>query len=242
MSSYLLLTAALRKDLPTAISVAQYLLAKRNSFGGYGSTQDTVIGVEALASIATELAPADTDIAVNVKYGDKSKDLTLNKEKSLLLQKVELPKESRKVEVTGKGKGFGLAQVSYSYYENKLGQPSFDLKYKVVNKTDSSYGLEVCADYTEDGNSNMAIIDVNLPSGYTYDKRWQSNTRINREESKDGNTGVIFYFNEMGNGTECVNVGAQKAFTVDFLKPALIAVYDYYAPEKRAEKFYDLSS
>ena len=80
----------------------------------------------------------------------------------------------RNVNFTGTGTGFALVQVSYKYNMNVTGAwPRFTLDPQ-VNKvsTPDFLHLTVCTSYIPVGsenNSNMAVMEVNFPSGFTAD-------------------------------------------------------------------------
>ncbi len=52
MTSYALLTYVARNDLDRAIPVARWIMAQRSDTGGFSSTQDTVIALEALSKFS----------------------------------------------------------------------------------------------------------------------------------------------------------------------------------------------
>ncbi|XP_014676906.1 PREDICTED: C3 and PZP-like alpha-2-macroglobulin domain-containing protein 8 [Priapulus caudatus] len=49
MTSYVLLSHTYRKDIEGALPIMKWLVSQRNELGGFSSTQDTVIGLQALA-------------------------------------------------------------------------------------------------------------------------------------------------------------------------------------------------
>lgn len=71
-----------------------------------------------------------------------------------------------------KGKGAALVQITYIYNViEKDPQPSFEIK-TIIDKNTPVLKLEmsVCVEYTGEGDaSNMAILEVTLPSGYVAD-------------------------------------------------------------------------
>ena len=52
MTAYVLMTYLVRGDVAGGLPAAKWLLQQRNSLGGYGSTQDTCVALEALAAFA----------------------------------------------------------------------------------------------------------------------------------------------------------------------------------------------
>lgn len=85
---------------------------------------------------------------------------------------LQLPAQTRSIDFLAKGKGAALVQISYQYniYEKEK-KPSFTLT-TVINEETPARKLEfdTCVEYVgTDGESNMAILEVALPSGYVAD-------------------------------------------------------------------------
>ncbi|XP_061388962.1 thioester-containing protein 1 allele R1-like [Musca vetustissima] len=105
------------------LPIYNWLLKQRNSKGGFGSTQDTVVGLQALIKYAEKSAHIQ---ATNVKVqyvatcnqGKNRKEglLTVDGDNELILQKEELPPNTRSVEVEITGTGRVYAQLSCQYY------------------------------------------------------------------------------------------------------------------------------
>ena len=115
MSSYGLLANLMKGDISKCLSIMKWLLKQQNENGGFESTQDTCVGLQALAAIGEKISAKDTNIDLTISYGDKSTELNVNENNSLILQVVEIPSKTRSVNVTGSGHGFSLATISYQY-------------------------------------------------------------------------------------------------------------------------------
>jgi CD109 antigen len=63
-------------DRMNASRSAKWLVGQRNSQGGFGSTQDTVVALQALTEYAT-MSATDTDMTVTIKAGSVSKDVRI---------------------------------------------------------------------------------------------------------------------------------------------------------------------
>lgn len=91
MTAYGLLTLLETKPYTEAIPIMRWLLSQRNDQGGFQSTQDTVVGLQALAKIAAKIAVTDSDLKVTVTYGDgQQSNIEVNKENSLINQQYEV--------------------------------------------------------------------------------------------------------------------------------------------------------
>jgi CD109 antigen len=95
----------------------------------------------------------------------------------------------------------------------------------------------------ERGTSNMAVMDVTLPSGFTVDKESLSSLTtvqdVKRWETRDGDTGVVIYFDKIGREQVCPTVKSYRTFKVAKQKPVAVKVYDYYDLTKTSRIFYE---
>ncbi len=96
-------------DLPDASRAAKWLISKRNASGGFGSTQDTVVALEALTEFGSG-ARADIDLKVKVESRTGTKELRIKKDNFDVLQVLALPADDT-VKITTSGKGEAIAQM-----------------------------------------------------------------------------------------------------------------------------------
>ncbi|XP_037957339.1 pregnancy zone protein [Teleopsis dalmanni] len=235
------------------LPILRWLVAQRNSYGGFYSTQDTVVGLQAMIEFAIKYnySPAEADVSIKAK-GDKEKleSLKINEGNSVLMQIVELPPKTNAIDFKLNGKGTALVQVSYQYnILEKDKKPSFVIKTnKHPNAPPSKLEMQVCVEYTGEGDaSNMAILEVELPSGYIAEKETFEEInkvkRVRQIETKKDDTVIVVYFESLHKSEEqCVPVEAVKAFPVALQKPATIVLYDYYDTSKKATDYYESKS
>lgn len=130
----------------------KWLLAQRNDRGGFFGTQDTVVGLEALALYGQYLLVKDNAVELKV-HADTIEDRTLNvkSDNALVLQTVELPSDTKSVHLTATGNGFALFQLSYRYNLNESDVYStFTLTPKVLETTAGHLNVEVCSRFVCD--------------------------------------------------------------------------------------------
>ncbi|KAG8196513.1 hypothetical protein JTE90_012327 [Oedothorax gibbosus] len=245
MTAYSLLTYSVRGDVAGSLPILRWLISQQNEFGGYSSTQDTVVGIQALAALGMRLASTSISITVTYASKDMKKSLTINSDNAMVLQKVILPSETDSVKLKAEGFGVGIVQVTWSYnIESTEKLPAFNLK-PVLGKasTDDYMELDICTSYEDEGSSNMAVMEVGLPSGFQADtetlpaiKKLQ---KVKRVETSDGDTNVVIYFDRIGGEEMCVHVPAYRNFKVANQKPVPVRVYDYYDLSKSARMFYE---
>lgn len=159
-----------------AVPIMKWLVAQRNENGGFQSTQDTVVGLQALSKLAAKIHVTNTDLRISIQ-SDLSKGpagLNVNDENSLILQKLELPADARHFEVSATGRGFSILQISYQYnLDNSTLFPQFQLTPTVDGTSNKEFlHLHVCTKFVPNSQverSNMAVMEVSLPSGFTFD-------------------------------------------------------------------------
>ncbi|KAH8266701.1 hypothetical protein KR018_011420 [Drosophila ironensis] len=239
----------------TVLNIIRWLVAQRNSFGGFASSQDTVVGLTALIRFAekTGYEAAKWEVTVaNKGKREKTEKLTTSEENDLLLQTVEFPQGTKSLDFEAKGTGAALVQVSYQYnVVEKEPKPSFKVETIVrPETTPAKLELTVCVDFVEEGKakaSNMAILEVSLPSGYTADEEsFQEIREIERVrlvETKNGDSVVVIYFENLAkNQTKCIPIEAFKTHAVANQKPSSVVLYDYYDTNKKATEYYSIDS
>ncbi|XP_073823480.1 thioester-containing protein 1 allele R1-like isoform X2 [Musca autumnalis] len=255
ISSYALLTL-LNQPTPNMdeiLPIIRWLIAQRNSYGGFSSTQDTVVGLQALIQFAklSDYQPAKMVVDIASKGGDKEKleTVNLNEENDILYQNVEMPDKTKSVDFTAKGTGTAMVQIAYQYNILEKEQPSFTItseKQKTAQK--SALLMNVCVEYTGEGEaSNMAVLEINTPSGYVVEDESltaiKEVQRVSNVELKNANSLLVIYFDHLYKGQKtCILYEAVRAHAVAMQKPAAIMVYDYYDSNKKATDFYEIES
>lgn len=136
------------------------------------------------------------------------------------------------------GSGFSLAQLTYQFNLNSVEMsPRFKLSVQVdKNTNDYNLNLNICTSFIPglDGNSSsMAVVEVELPSCFVADlqtiqEKLKDNTDVKKIETKNGNTVVVFYLDNVGPIQICLQVIAYRMCQIADEKPVSVQVYDYY--------------
>uniref|UniRef100_A0A0A1WK50 TEP1-F n=1 Tax=Zeugodacus cucurbitae TaxID=28588 RepID=A0A0A1WK50_ZEUCU len=255
VTSYVLLTLfeTGKATVDEVLPVIRWLVAQRNSYGGFSSTQDTVLGLRALIKFAdfAGYEAANMDLEVSGR-GEREKRETIHmtQDNGLLTQSVELPQKTLSVDLSAKGTGAALVQVAYQYnvYEKEK-LPAFKID-TVINKEAPAFKLDmdVCVQYIGEGEaSNMALLEVSLPSGFIIDEESFSQIeavkRVRQVESKQDGTMAVIYFESLAkNEPSCVPIEALKQHAVANQKPSSIALFDYYDITQKVTEYYTMSS
>lgn len=81
-------------------------------------------------------------------------------------------------------------------------------------------------------HSNMAIMEVNLPSGFTADidalPSLSVSQNIKLVETKNKDTTIVLYFDKFIRDEYCPTISAFRTQTVAKQKPVPVLIYDYY--------------
>ncbi|EFX86067.1 hypothetical protein DAPPUDRAFT_313404 [Daphnia pulex] len=244
MTAYALLTFLQRGLVIEALPIMKWMVANRNSNGGFSSTQDTVIGLYALAKLAEKITVPNTNINVKIKHDTGAETFSLNRENAMVLQKFKLPPKTSHVEISAVGSGFSIIQVSTSYNLNVTGEwPLFTLDPQLFkNANQNRMQLTICSSFVGE-ESNMAVMEISLPSGYVMDEDSLPSLRaikdVKKVETKEGGTGISLYFDKMTRNTVCPTVQAYRVFKVAEQRKVPVVMYDYYDSSRRARVFYE---
>ncbi|NXX73632.1 CO4 protein, partial [Urocolius indicus] len=121
-TAYALLQTLLLKDMEYARPIATWLTERRNYGGGYCSTQDTVVALEALSAYSIQtLNSASTNLTVKLSTPGRQKDysITLTDTDEVIQKQLEF-EIGRKLEVSVHGRGNGTMSVLKVYWSSEL--------------------------------------------------------------------------------------------------------------------------
>ncbi|KAI8125140.1 CD109 antigen [Lucilia cuprina] len=249
ITSYAVLSLLENNLIGDALPVLKWLMNQRNDLGGFVSSQDSVVGLQALVSFAERFSSQANNLQLLFNYGENAETvLNVNAQNSLVLQTIELPNNLKNLTVSATGNGLALAQVTYRYNTNVTSAwPRFVLDPTVNRNSHSDYlHLSACASFVptegDSNRSNMAVMEIYLPSGFVVDTdtlpTLESSDRIKKVETQKRNTVVIIYFDYLDRREVCPTLHAYKVVKVTNHKPVPVIMYDYYDNVRRARQFY----
>ena len=234
IAAYNVLTMVKLGKFSEALQVIKWLASQRNANGGFKSTQDTMIALQALAEYSMETNSKENDLKImgSSSSGDEF-DFAVNEDNKILFQMEKLSdldqgKDTNiDVEVTGKGCLMVQSILRYNI-KNSPDQSAFDLQ--VIKNEDE---IKVCASYTgSKDKTNMVVIEIEMLSGYepTKDsiKSLKNEKAIKKVEYDGKETVLSLYFNQMENQQLCQTVKVKEVAKIGERKPALVKIYDYY--------------
>ncbi|KFM80556.1 CD109 antigen, partial [Stegodyphus mimosarum] len=244
--SYAIRTFAIRFDTAGAIPILRWLITKQNRHGGFSSTQDTVVALHAVSEIAPFITPPSSNIVIKFTYPNGQKELRISNAKSFTVEEIEVPSDVPYVELEAIGSGVGVVQVSWSFNLAVSGEtPQFFLNALLDKTSTASYlQLSICSHQRERRNdtSNMAVMEVGLPSGYVADVDALPSIlqipKVKRVETQLQDTNVVIYFDRLDKEESCVTVPAHRIHKVARQRRVPVKVYDFYSQAKSARMFY----
>ncbi|XP_071823083.1 uncharacterized protein [Apostichopus japonicus] len=244
MSAYALLAYLAAGDIDDAVPIVRWLISQQGSRGGWGSTQDTVVAIQALAEFASGLTapPASPLNFVTVTLTDPQfplfrESIIINQENAQVLQQLEIPSMSGLVEITGNGIGVLVMSLAVYYHVDEVTQePPFVFNVDVRDITTKEIEMIACGQYTGDRDAtSMAIMELEIPSGFSVSKEklakmFEEADDLIRNFELDGRK-LIVYFDEIPKDREvCVTCGAVRTSNVGNVQMNHGKLSDYYQP------------
>ena len=242
------------KSIDKVVPIVRWLSKQRNTLGGWSSTQDTVLAMQALSTFARLTYTPGANMIVSLTTNNLQHSVEINEDNQMVLQRVENIPVPSTLRVQGTGKGCALVQTNVKYNVKKLRQKkSFALDVSIEpidepiddenrRKSCRSQRIKVCAWNWGDEESNMAIIDVRMVSGFTADEAELSEVlksdHLNVKDIEVMEKSVVFYVRKIGRKAVCVKFRVDQTNTVRGAKHAPIKVYDYYDTTKSHTTMY----
>ncbi|XP_063289880.1 alpha-2-macroglobulin-like protein 1 [Pelobates fuscus] len=180
LSSYVLLALVsgpnvTTEDIEKSSHIVQWLIKQQNPNGGFSSTQDTVVAIQALAKYLR--ITFRKELNVKVKVSDKNgyqKEFQVDSQNRLLQQSDTLPHVPGvySLVVTGNGCVYIQSALKYNVYP-ETSRMTFDLKVSAYRSHCNNQGQEqlqlaISVSYTGSRKeSNMVLIEVEMLSGFS---------------------------------------------------------------------------
>uniref|UniRef100_A0A3P9C5I9 Alpha-2-macroglobulin n=1 Tax=Maylandia zebra TaxID=106582 RepID=A0A3P9C5I9_9CICH len=250
ISSYVLLAklsaSPTAEDLGYASGIIRWLTGQQNYYGGFSSTQDTVVALQALALYSTLVFSAEGWSTVTVQAPSSQLTFDVNQGNKLLYQEEALQDVSGKYRL--EVKGTCVSQISATY---NIPTPA-----DVTTLSVRVHLEQVCTQVSiitlfkhrysgKEETTNMVILDIKMLSGFSPDpeslKSLKRGLLVSRVEQKEDH--VLVYIEELSKDTP-INHSLEiiQELPVDNLKPAVVKIYDYYQPGPSLTKLYSNST
>lgn len=249
MTAYMVLVRSLREELGLAVDSVKWLAKQRNSQGGFVSTQDTVVGLQAISTYAQKANRIPLSLSVELtetsqSSSNKLRTFSLKPSNGLLLQTEYLTSLPSSLELATQGSGCALVQTVLRYNTMEGGQDNgFTLlAERMMGRKEPR--LQVCSTYVGGRQeTGMVVMELELVSGWDVvrpeDLINEVDSGVQRVEREEDT--VVLYFDQMELGREnCLELELVQVTRVENSKPALVTVYDYYTREETASIMYEL--
>jgi CD109 antigen len=231
-------------DAFNASRAAKWLVSKRNAYGGYGSTQDTVVALQALIEYSSDTR-ADVDLKITIDADGEKKELRIKQDNFDVLQIVEVP-VNEEIEITVEGKGEAIAQVVKRFnmpeaeeVETEILKVNVDYDVTQVEVNDLvTVSVDLEFNPPIQMEAGMVVLDVSVPTGFapvteSVAEVVERNDNIKRYETAGRK--VIFYIENMFPGDKISFEFQVKALYPVKAKSVSSEAYSYYQPEIRGE-------
>ncbi|XP_064599225.1 CD109 antigen-like [Liolophura sinensis] len=239
----------LRYDL---MSTVTWLNNMRNFIGGFASTQDTIVAMEALmefAQVDTHRNVFDMLLSVESTANPAWKAFSyLSKYNYTTLQMHSLPSVWGWVKVKAHGVGRAMLQLSVSEnveYPWKVKPPNittFDLMVDRMDwggRNNSVLELTVCTRWLllqKSVHSGLAVMEIEIPTGFvvmndTLRSYVQSKAIPTLRRAESYYRKVVYYFDYIDTSKTCIRFRADRWYPVaNGTLQHQMRIYDYYEP------------
>jgi CD109 antigen len=242
-TGYAIMALIKHGDAFNASRAAKWLVSQRNAYGGYGSTQDTVVALQALTEYSTG-ARADVDLTVSIEAAGEETKLRIRQNNFDVLQIVEVP-INEEIKIIVEGEGEVMAQVVKRFNLPSTEKEEEILKVSVnydVTQVEVNDIVKVSAELefnpSIDMEAGMVVLDVSVPTGFapvteSIAEVVEMEDNIKRYEIAGRK--VIFYIENMFPGDRVSFDFQVKALYPVKAKSVSSQAYSYYKPEIRGE-------
>ncbi|NP_001093623.2 uncharacterized protein LOC100101650 precursor [Danio rerio] len=252
ISAYVLLAVLNVQPVTTATlgyanRIVNWLVAQQNPYGGFTSTQDTVVALQAMALYASLVFSSGGSSTVTVQSSVPAGDVynfAVTPNNRLLYQESPLNNFPGTYSVVASGSTCVSVQVAcfYNIPTPVVVAKTLSVVAKVTGNCKASpvnLMLTFTVKYTgPKPTTNMLLVDIKVLSGFTADTSLLGSPpnfsplvqRVDTEGDR-----VLVYLQEVPKGVPVTySIQLTQTVAVKNLKPAVINVYDYY---QRSESF-----
>nr|XP_032815700.1 CD109 antigen-like [Petromyzon marinus] len=230
-----------------------WLSQQRNHLGGYASTQDTIVALQALSEFAVlQFGKVSGSLTVSTALPSSSITVQLSGMNATDKRIVKISTSSNlNVTLSGTGNGQVIAQLNVFYNlrdspvvrraRSAAPSPSYELDvYFEDTGVNGSIGEQVvltaCTRWMGQDASGMALMETNLLSGFLGDDKIALTDNLKLVETSTGK--IHLYFVNLNENSTCVNITQHRVAPVAKTMEALVSISDYYEPRTRVEMQY----
>nr|XP_040056472.1 CD109 antigen isoform X1 [Gasterosteus aculeatus aculeatus] len=249
MASYVLLALYKRGSFVDGFEMLKWLSRQRNHLGGYGTTQDTVVALQALAVYAAFSGAVAIDLTLNVSAPASSFEslFSINSATYLTLMSQEINSDKDlNLNIYMEGRGFAIFQMNIFYnLETEAfsqDEEAFSLTVGVTGEADLNHMLlSICTALKANQaipHTGMVIVDVGMLSGFRLSPGAAASTDLIRSVEILPDK-VSLYLDSLNKSEVCIRLPVTKDYKVAHVRDAVVRVYDYYEPTRKATRTYN---
>lgn len=249
-TGYAVLALLQHGDLLSASSGVRWLASRRNAYGGFGSTQDTVVALQAMTSAAS-VNRAAIDATVTLQAGSWRKDVPITAENADVLQMIEVP-GTEPVTMETRGSGQIVAQLVQRFNlpaaaSSERSAFQIDVRYDADQiAVDDLLTITATISFTPPPSprasaqpaTGMVVLDIAVPTGFapvteSIDSLLATQPRLKRWDLAGRK--VICYIEELRPNESLTLVFDARALYPVRAQAVASRAYAYYRPEWSGE-------
>ncbi|XP_069023890.1 complement C3-like [Embiotoca jacksoni] len=260
-TGYALLALVKLGHMKEAAAPFKWLNSQRRIGGGFGSTQSTMVVLQALSEyLINKPPPEDISLDVDIRIkGRRQIPYHFNPKTAYAARSSRLPTDLD-LEVEARGNGEGILEV-VTYYnqlhevDEKMPCRDFELSVTIEESSEKppadvekSYQMTIKVRALGPRDVRMVVLDISLPTGFTPENsdlemlsnsvdRYINNFQIVDNLSDRGSL-IIHLFKVSHKESEILIFRLQQSFRVGLLQPSSVTVYEYYNPDHRCSRTY----
>ncbi|MEE6485568.1 hypothetical protein FKM82_014327 [Ascaphus truei] len=228
------------QDKTYMAQITLWLAGQQNSNGGYRSTADTVVVLQALAGYGCLVYKKNANNQVRVSAQNAViAQFNVDSSNRLVVQRKALPTASGDYSFSVTGSGCCLVQTTVRY---NIPVPKVNSAFSLsVNTSSESCVNDVAYTFTigiqvsyhgSRNQSNMAIIDLKMLSGYTADYGSIRELRQKVSKVEEKNNHLYLYLDSVSGETTSHSLKVEMGSRVQNFQPSFVKVYDYYETDE----------
>ncbi|XP_018427503.1 PREDICTED: CD109 antigen-like, partial [Nanorana parkeri] len=249
-AAYALLSFQRQNRIADGFPVMKWLSEQRNQLGGYVSTQDTVMALQALSQFAAALPSGQTSLVVTVTGTGSFVTKTFQVNTNLLeLQRKQVEiSQPLSVTATAVGNGLAVAQLNVVYNTKAPSRrrrntvvEAFKLDLKVNEDASNIHKLtvDVSMSYLGEGDeTGMVLVVVNYLNGFQLSAKVIPTTKILAMVEPEANK-VNLYLHSLTRDTVTVSVPMVRFANVAGSQDAVVTITEYYNPRNTVTRTYN---
>ncbi|XP_041828003.1 CD109 antigen-like [Melanotaenia boesemani] len=245
MASYVLMALFMRGNFIEGITLMKWLSTQRNHLGGFGTTQDTVVALQALAYYSAFSGANAIDLRFNISSPTSSFVFQINSTNYRLRQSQEIiADEDLLLNIYLEGRGFALFQMNvfYNVESEAADKEAFSLKANLTDDSNSNHMmLSICTRLKDNqaiSQTGMAIMEVGMLSGFSLFPEAALPAGLIMMMKKAPEK-IILYLDSINKSEVCIQLPIVRNYKVAHVKDAMVQVHDYYEPTRRARSTYN---